>query len=102
MSLDSTFTDLASRGWLVNNLYQYDNTSWRINLRRPAPDGDWFTDWAEAPTLEDALEECMSKLNDAEFFPNRETLVSAAPGLITNLAERLGFVPKPPTIARRQ
>ena len=42
-----------------------------------------------------------------KFFPHMDDdhySLSAAPkgtGLIKNLAERLGFVPKPPTITRR-
>jgi len=100
MTLDATFTDLASRGWLVNNLYQEAPALWRVNLRRPEGTGDWFTDWAYGETLEDALEECMSKLNDAEFTPEPETTHAAAPRALP-LAEALGLVSKPTGIRRR-
>lgn len=100
MSLDATFTDLATRGWLVNNLYQEEPNRWRVNLRRPEGTGDWFTDWAYGETLEDALEECMSKLNDAEFTHEPETTHAAVPKACS-LAEALGLVPKSTGIRRR-
>lgn len=65
--------DLAALGWLFNNCYQHDDGSWRVNLRRLDPNGDWFTDWATGPTFASALEDCMSKLHDAEFEPTPAT-----------------------------
>lgn len=63
--------EVLALGWMFNNCYQRDDGSWRINLRRPDlnSDGDWFTDWAEAPTFSEALEDCMSKLHNAEYSP---------------------------------
>ena len=65
--IDELLLDLANQGWLINNCYQSDPGLWRISLRRPTPEGDWFTEWAEGNTMEDALTECMSKLLDAKF-----------------------------------
>lgn len=54
-------------GWLFNNCYQFDDGSWRVNLRKPDNDGAWFTEWAIGPTFADAVDDCISKLHDAEF-----------------------------------
>lgn len=67
MSVNTLLADLAVDHWLLNNCYQVDATLWRVNLRRPDDNGAWFTDWAEAPTFAEALEDCMSKLASAEF-----------------------------------
>lgn len=68
----SPITLLIPDGWLVNNCYQMDDGRWRMNIRRPDGKGHWFTDWAEGSTLEIALEECISKLRDAEFYEKEE------------------------------
>lgn len=65
--MDELFAELAGDGWLVNNLYQLDDGSWRCNLRRPDTDGDWFTVFAEAPSAYDAIAECMDQRQEAEF-----------------------------------
>jgi hypothetical protein len=67
--IDDLIAEIASLGWFLNNCYQADATLWRVNLRRPDPanDGDWFTDWAEAPTFAEALELCIVKMAEAEF-----------------------------------
>lgn len=92
--------DLATQGWLLNNCYQHDDGTFRVNARRPTPTGAWFTQWAEGPTLADALADCMSKLLDAEFTTNPTTLTTIEPTL--SLTERLGLhrAPSPP-IKRR-
>jgi hypothetical protein len=91
--IDELLADLATQGWLVNNCYQPDADLWRISLRRPAPDGDWFSDWAEGATMEDALTECMSKLLDAKFTkdePVRHSVESSR-----SLVDLLGLIHKP-------
>ncbi len=65
--IDNLLSELALNGWLFNNCYQVDATLWRVNLRRPAPDGDYFSDWAEGETFAEALETCIAKLAEAEF-----------------------------------
>lgn len=65
---DTLFSELSDSGWLLNNLYQLDDGSWRCNLRRPDGLGDYFTDWAEGPTLEAALASAMGKFASAEYI----------------------------------
>ena len=91
--MDELLADLAIQGWLVNNCYQVDGGLWRISLRRPTPTGDWFTDWAEGTTFEDALTECMSKLLDAEFAIEEPTRGSVAPA--QDLIRVLGIIHAP-------
>lgn len=89
---DDLLATLASAGWLINNAYQEDTGLWHVNIRRPTPDGDWFTDWAIADTFVEALEECMSKLLDAEFVPSKEVVGFVEPHpLNTSLATALGI-----------
>lgn len=79
--IDELLAEIASLGYLLNNCYQVDAALWRVNLRRPDPDddGDWFTDWAEGPTFEEALEDCLIKMIDAEFAPEPEIRFSGEP-----------------------
>lgn len=95
-------TTLTSSGWLVNNAYQHDDGSWRVNLRHESPEGTWFTNWSEGPTLEDALEDCMQKIQSAELVETEGSSAwsidqSAAPSLLT----RLGLGRKAQPIIRR-
>lgn len=97
--MDELLTDLATQGWLMNNCYQTDARLWRVSLRRPTPDGDWFSDWAEGDTLEDALCECMSKLQDATFAES--TPISAFIEAPINLLQAIGFAKPAAPIKRR-
>lgn len=100
--IDDLLTEIAEAGWLVSNLYQLDGGLWRVNLRRPDTDGDYCTDWFEAPTLAEALAECMAKLHEAEWFANTQTTVSAAPKSETpSLLQALGFKSKAQPVLRR-
>jgi hypothetical protein len=100
--IDELLSDLAAQGWLINNCYQPDGGLWRLSLRRPTPTGDWFSDWAEGPTFEDALTECMSKLLDAEFTADTPQQYSLEPK--QSLIAVLGLLHAPltrPIIKRR-
>lgn len=97
--IDSLLTDLADSGWLVNNAYQTDDGLWRVNIRRPTPTGDWFTDWSVGPTLADAISDCMSKLLDAEFATTKQPIATIEPSV--DLVTALGLKPTPAPILRR-
>ena len=100
-SVDDLLSDLSRGGWLVNNAYQTDDSRWRVNIRRPTPSGDWFTDWAVADTLADALCECMSKLLDATFTEEPEVTGYIDTTPIPDLLSTLGLKPKSAPIVRR-
>ncbi len=87
--------EVLALGWMFNNCYQRHDGSWRVNLRRPDANGDWFTDWAEAPTFAEAIEDCMSKLADAEYFPTPPITYTQGPKIETksprSLLQSLGL-----------
>lgn len=100
--IQSLLEEIAAAGYLFNNCYQLEDGSWRINLRRPDPDGgDWFTDWANEATFDLALETCMSKLSYAEFFPEKPVGCKAAPKENSLLA-KLGLLKKEQPLVRRR
>lgn len=102
-SLDELFADIAARGYRVNNIFQWPNGLWRVNLLRPNTNGDWFGDFAEAPTLAEAIEDAIALMNDAEFIHHDEPTWSldkskpAAP----NLLKSLGLLKPQEPIRRR-
>lgn len=95
--MEQLLEDIAESGWLFNNCYQVDSALWRVSLRRPDGSGDWFSDWAEGPTLASALTDCMAKLADAEWeeshqpkaihgaIPDNSTLERSAKSLLARL-----------------
>ena len=90
--IDDLLAEIAEAGWLLNNCYQIDAYLWRVNLRREVEDGAYFSDWAEGPSLEIALGECMDKLSQAEFVETTEqTYLQAKPKARINLLT-LGLV----------
>lgn len=91
--IDTLLTELAEAGWLLNNCYQVDAALWRVSLRKPFGDGgEWYSSWAEGPTLLEALEDCMMKLNDAEFVEAQEiTFGASLPEPKISLSQRLGL-----------
>lgn len=66
-----TLNSIAAAGWLVNNLYQLDDGSWRASLRKPTFGGDYFTGFGEGDDLESALIEAFASANEAEFTAER-------------------------------
>ena len=86
--IDDLLAQIASAGWLLNNCYQHDAGLWRVNLRRPVDDGDWFTTWAEGSTFAEALDEAMDKMAQAEYKANAKTsylIDPSKPSLLTQL-----------------
>lgn len=72
MTLDALFSELAELDWLVNNMYQLDDGTWRVSLRSPGAGGDWFTGFAERPTLEEALAAAIDSINTKEWTATPE------------------------------
>lgn len=68
MTLDEAFLEINDNGWLVNNLYQRDDGSWRANLRQADGAGNWFNDFGEGSTPLEALLATMAKCIDREKF----------------------------------
>lgn len=79
-------------GWLYNNCYQHDNGSWRVNLRCPVDSGDYFTDWAEGETFEDAVEEAIGKIQYRELVKDKPIIAVA--GKKQSLSDLLNLKPR--------
>ena len=58
MTLSSLLTEIAERGWLVNNLFQRDSGLWQANLRTATH----ACEFAIGTTMEEALSLCLDKL----------------------------------------
>lgn len=98
--IQELLTEIAVSGWLINNLYQVDGGLWRASLRKPDGEGDWFTTWAEASTIEDVLYDAFGLTESAEFAhtPTVGVSISTMP---TDLLSRLGLTRKTPFTDRR-
>lgn len=104
--LEELLNELASQGWLVNNLYQVDVALWRVSLRMPAYDGHYYSDWAEGETLIETLVTCIDKLDQAEFSVDPpqswgKSVDKPAPPTGQSLLQALGLVKPKVKIARR-
>jgi hypothetical protein len=58
MTLNNLFAEISERGWLVNNLAQLDDGTWRANLRTETH----ATQFSCADSPELALALCIDKL----------------------------------------
>lgn len=63
--LPDLFREIKTAGWLVNNLFQIDDDTWRCNLRRvlyarePGVAAKWFHEFCDGPTAETAVEKAV-------------------------------------------
>lgn len=59
--LSELLSEIKAYGWLVNNLFQIDEETWRCNLRRvlyarePGVASKWFHEFCDGPTPEAAV-----------------------------------------------
>ena len=89
VTVDDLLSDLASRGWQVNNLYQLDSDVWVANLRNETH----ITDFGRAMSPALALTYAIANIEAAE---PRQEISPAAAVAGTSLAEILAhFLPKP-------
>ncbi len=87
-SLDLVLSEIAARGWLVNNLFQLSPDLWQANLRSPTHS----TVFARATCPALALSLALDLLESAEPFPEPAPIVAydepARPSLASLLAAR--------------
>ena len=67
MSLD-TLLDEIPAGWLVNQLHQLDDTSWRCNFR--SAEGEMYTPTAFGSSASEALDEALNLIPSATHISN--------------------------------
>lgn len=74
-SLIDLLTEISDKGWRINNLFQLDH-GWRCNLRRQEIKGDWYTDFGDGLTPEQAVSMAIDKLDTAEYIEQRQQTYS--------------------------
>ncbi len=68
MSVDNLLREIAASGFLLNNLFQLTDETWRANLRKrgvartPGALGDWQHEYCDGATREEALIKVVAKL----------------------------------------
>jgi hypothetical protein len=71
--IEDLLTDLAASGWTISWAYQWGPSHWRMSIIREEDVGEaqgtYLTHCVDAPSFAEALEDCMSKLAEAEFEP---------------------------------
>jgi hypothetical protein len=94
MSIESILSEIAESGWLVNNLFQLSDGSWRANLRNE----NMVTYFGEGPTPAIALDEAIINLPSA--IPIRQQSATYSIEKPINILETLGLKSKP--VSRRR
>lgn len=86
MSVDNLLREIAASGFLLNNLFQLTDGTWRANLRKrgvartPGALGDWQHEYCDGETPEKALAGAVAKLGG--FLP---PFSRPSPGLLPAL-----------------
>jgi hypothetical protein len=70
LSVDSLLMEIAERGWMVNNLFQRDDSTWQANLRTSTH----FTHFGVGTTALEALAEAIAVMDDAQLLPKKESV----------------------------
>lgn len=103
--IESLLAELSALGWTVSWAFQFAPDHWRMSIIQPSDIGEeigtYRTHCADAPSFAEALEDCMSKLADAEWeatlAPSHTNEPTPKP---QNLLHALGLL-KPVKIERR-
>lgn len=61
LTTDEILAEIAESGWLINNLFQLSDGTWRANLRTE----EYVTHFGEGPTPAIALDEALVSVNSA-------------------------------------
>lgn len=73
--IEDLLNDLSSLGWTISWAFQYAPSEWRMSIIREedlgSEQGSYISHCAFAPTFAEALEDCMSKMAEAEFEPRK-------------------------------
>lgn len=111
MTIEELLADLKASGWELSWAFQYGENKWRASIIKF---GAWngydqpdyhFAHCADAPSLAEAIEDAMTKRNDAEFFEGQKSQVVS--GVIPDRVEgqsllaRLNLTRRKPFTDRR-
>lgn len=71
MTLESLLSELSASGWTISWAFQFAPSEWRLSIIHEEDIGEaqgtYISSCASAPTFAEALEDAMSKMNEAEF-----------------------------------
>ena len=93
MSTDSLLDEIEASGFLLNNLFQFNDGTWRANLRKrgvartPGALGDWQHEYCDGLTREEALIKTVAKLGGGTSDWNQPT-TGLLPALVRNRRAR--------------
>lgn len=69
--IESLLSELSASGWTISWAFQFAPSEWRLSIIHEedvgAMQGTYISSCASAPTFAEALEDAMSKMNEAEF-----------------------------------
>lgn len=95
MTLHSHLHSHLPEGWVLSNLIYLD-PEWQVNIR-----DDEGVIVATGASIEESLHNATVKAYEGTYVGRFKYDPAPNTHRVTNLAERLGFVPKPTTINRR-
>ncbi len=74
--IEDLLSELDTLGWTISWAYQFSLGHWRMSIIRHEDVGEdqgtYLTHCVDAPTFAEALEDCMSKMAEAEWEPKQE------------------------------
>lgn len=69
--IESLLAELSDSGWTISWAFQFAPGEWRLSIIHEEDVGEaqgtYISSCASAPTFVEALEDAMSKMNEAEF-----------------------------------
>lgn len=85
MTIEALLADLSASGWQLSWAFQFAPDHWRVTITKQ---GYWngydqpnyhYTDCADAKSLAEALEDAMTKRNDAIFVEGAKCIATNEP-----------------------
>lgn len=69
--IESLLAELSDSGWTISWAFQFAPNQWRLSIIREEDVGEaqgtYTSSCADAPSFAEALEDAMSRMNEAEF-----------------------------------
>jgi hypothetical protein len=98
MTIDTLLTEISERGWLLNNLFQFDNGDWLANLRTDTH----YTQYGRGRTPLEALSLAIDAIETAKEFQTKTVTYSIDKTPSTDLSSILAKLQKPTEPIKRR
>lgn len=102
--IESLLDELSASGWTISWAFQYAPGEWRLSIIREEDVGEaqgtYISSCAFAPSFAEALEDAMSKMNEAEFVESEKQGYSEKPK--GSILAALGLLKKEQPLIRRR